>query len=153
MEGQRQVLGSPVEFEYDGKTFAIVPWTFAQEGEFAAWVESRARKRLNALRRELGEDEYRAQMDALRRDADAGLYEWGSKIVADAWSSPAGAKHLAYLTLSKLDRTVTPAWVERLSKDRKAWYELWLILIGLNFPPVDPAPVATEEHPEAATNG
>lgn len=147
MEGQRQVLGTPVVFEYDGKTFHIEPWKFAQEGQFAAWVEARARKRLATIRREVGEDEYRAQSDSLRRDVDAGLYEWGSRIVTSAWGSPEGSKYLAYLTLSKLDRAVTPAWIEKLSNDRKAWAQLWEIFILLNFPPDEPAPVTTEEQP------
>ena len=137
MEGQRRVLGTPVAFEYDGKSFQIPPWEFEVEGLFAAWVEARAERRLKAKRKLYGEDEYRAQMRELRQDIDRGLYEWGSPIVVGAWSAPSGSKHLVWLTLNRLDSTVTPAWVERLAADREAWSDLWESLLLLNFPNAD----------------
>lgn len=150
MEGQRRILGTPVPVTINGKEYLIPPWTLAQEGQFAAWVEARSRARLQARRKDLGEDEYREQMDGLRRDVDAGLYEWGSKIVVGAWSSMPGGKHLLYLTLAAVDKTVTPAAIDAVAADRVQWKQLWEeVLIPLNFPPSGPTPEAPK--PEAGS--
>lgn len=150
MEGQKRVLGVPVPFEHDGRRFEITPWTLAQEGQFAAWVEQRAVSRLVALRTELGEDEFRAQMRDLRRDIDAGLYEWGSEIVSSAWNAPTGQRHLVHMTLASADRSVTRAYVDELFRNKTAWKHLWKeILLPLNFPP-EPAPEVKAE-PEAGS--
>lgn len=153
MQGQNRILGTPVPFSWGGREFQIAPWDFMTEATFATWVETRARKRLQAIRKELGEDEYREQSNALREAVDAGKYEWGTRIVVGAWQSHAGSKHLVYLTLSKLDKTVTPKWIDELAADKQAWGDLWDLLVNLNFPPAEPAPIEGAETAEAgATN-
>lgn len=149
MEGQMRVLGTPIHFEWGGKSFDIPRWNFEVEGMFSAWVVDQSEKRIKASRLKDGEAEYRAKVDGLRRDIDKGLYEWGSEIVVSRWSSPSGAKHLLWLTLSRLDKTITPAWVDELANDRTAWEELWEKLLRLNFPTA-PEPVENPA-PEAAS--
>ncbi len=149
-QDMRRILGIPVPFEYNGKTYQIGPWSFLIEGMFAAWVERRAVLRLDASRGSIGEDEYRIQRRELRQDIDKGMYEWGSDIVASAWQNPEGSRHIVYLTLHAIDPSVTPHFVQEMSRNKAVWKDLWgNILLPLNFPP-EPAPKKEETEVSAA---
>lgn len=149
MDGQSRISGAPIRLEHAGKAFDIPPWPIEIERQFAAWVYERSKQRIRADRRADGEAEYRERMDGLRRDYDSGVYEWGAPIVVRAWQSPSGSRHLVYLTLRALDKTVTPEWVEAMARDRRAWDDLWEDLIALNF--TDPE--EAEETPPTPEGG
>jgi hypothetical protein len=135
MEGQQQTLKTGFPFEFRGKVHHIEKWDFNLENDFAAWVVARSKARIRADRRQDGEEEYQARMDGLRRDVDAGLYEWGMPIVVRAWRSPEGSIHIVWLTLLRQDKEVKKSDVTALARDdREKWDELWEDLIALNFP-------------------
>lgn len=136
---QRNTLGTPVTWTHDGQTFTLKPWDFALEGEFAAWVAARSRRRIKSRRKDSGEEEYQREMRDLRRDEDAGLYEWASEIVHRAWQRGEGMVYLAWLTLKQSSPHVPIEWVAKLPA--QVLSDLFNeVLVPLNFPT---APVTT----------
>jgi hypothetical protein len=89
-------------------------WTFSHvgrdiRGKFSAWLKSRARAGLQEERQQgiLNAAGYREEADALKRQFDAGAYNWGSpthargmgEAVATALESGDGLRYLVQLLL------------------------------------------------------
>ncbi len=128
----------------------VPPWTPRIENAYAAWVYARALKQVQDDRKALGEDAYSEQMRGLQRDKASGEYEWGAKIVNASWVrfGSEGNVYLTFLTLSKLDKSITLAYLTTLARaDKDAWASLWNdVVMPVNFPP---AP-EEEDKPEDA---
>lgn len=157
-EDMRRTLATPREFSWGGKTFLIAPWKNKFLAAYAAWVEGRAERRLQAKLKVNGPawtPEYERHTRDLRRDADGGGYEWGSEIVTNSYArlGSEGNRHLTHLTLQVAEPGLPRSWVDDFyESDPKEWKRLWEEVLGpLNFPPDVPAP---DRQPEAgATEG
>jgi hypothetical protein len=76
-----------------------VAWTLAHvgitiRGKFSAWLKARARQGLQEERRTgalLSVEQYREEADALKRQFDAGAYNWGSPFDPDGMGSAVSA--------------------------------------------------------------
>lgn len=104
-------------------------WTFAHvgreiRGKFSAWLKARARAGLQEERQQgiLNHATYREEADALKRQFDAGAYNWGSPThaygmgdaVAVALESGAGLRYLVQLLLEANHGPVPEEKIEEL---------------------------------------
>lgn len=111
-------LGSPVDLVYDGKTYKLSPWSYDIQSSYERYLEGEAVAALKRLRPYLTEDEYREQLSETRRDVGAGLYTFGSDIVAKAiWAKP-HFKHLVWLCLQKNHPEATKDLVSKMVDDQ-----------------------------------
>lgn len=92
------MLNSPTEVEFEGKTYRLRQPTLVEMGEFQRWLEQRA---YDAIERRTYQDP--AQQDRDRRnlnnDVAAGVFEWGSEVAAAACQTPAGITRVFQLIL------------------------------------------------------
>jgi hypothetical protein len=143
-------LGKGSLFEFEGKSYTASPWTYDVQAEYEKWLIARSFADLRAAAGELGA-EYEDERAALRRDVNAGVYEFGSDLVRRSVLSGRGVKKLLYLCLAYAHRhepgRVTEALVDRLEKDPAAWPVAVQAMWDAN---ADPSPPPAGEPPAAA---
>lgn len=145
MSTTARALGKGAPFEFEGQTYTIAPWVQDVQAEYEQYLVGRAYANLRAARREMPEAEYAEERSALRRDVDAGLYEFGRQLVWKSLDSVKNQKHLLYLCLAWAHKDnrevrVTKDLVERIAADGEKFSEAMEIMEEVNSDPKDPPP-------------
>jgi len=105
-------LGLGPQFEFEGTTYTLAPWTYAVQAKFERYLEDQA---VQAVKRmSLPEDERRDLIKEVYRDIAAGSYSFGSELVAQALRSLKHLKHLFFLALQVNHPGVTKDLVEKM---------------------------------------
>lgn len=139
------LLAKGLPFEFAGETYTIAPWTYDVQAEYEKYLVGRAYANLRAARAELG-PEYEDERAALRKDVDAGEYEFGRPLVMKSLGSDRNLKHLLYLCLAWAHRDapgrVTKDLVDRIAADPDKFREAAELLAEANRDPNPPGPGA-----------
>ncbi len=92
-------LAKGVLFEYQGVSYTVSPWTYDVQAEYEKYFIAKAYANVRSAKNELG-NEYPEVRDGLRRDIDAGDYEFGKPLVMKSLNSVKNLKHLMFLSLA-----------------------------------------------------
>src|SRR5262245_9418376 len=94
-----QALGREDFEEFEGRRYKLAPVAFELQSLWEEWLLQKAWRQLRKMRPCMDEAEWQEQTAALRREADAGGYDFLSGRARDALQSPEGAKEMLYLRL------------------------------------------------------
>jgi hypothetical protein len=116
-----RALGKGTTFTFENVVYNISPTVLDIQAEFEKRFVAQAFENLRALRPKLG-SEYESERSALRRDVDAGHYNFESDLVRTALHSEKTMKLFIYVSLSysNKDKTITPQLVENIFQAGKA---------------------------------
>ena len=92
------MLNSPSEIKYDGKTYLLRQPTLLEQGTFQRYLEQRA---YDAIERRDYQDARQQDRDrnALNRDVAAGVYEWGGEVCCQSLQTQTGIAKLLNILL------------------------------------------------------
>jgi len=112
-----KALAAGALFDFEGVTYTVPPVVFAIQAEFEKYFVAQAYANLRRDQRILGA-EYESERTSLRRDIDAGLYNFESDLVKDALRNTRHLKHMLYLCLAygNKDRKIEKDLIERIDK-------------------------------------
>lgn len=109
------LLNAPGDFVYGDKTYTLGQPTVLQMGQFARWLEQRARE--SVLRAVELDDDTRAKLLAdVTRDIAAGEYDWGSEACCKALQGVRGQARILAILLA--DQGVDDDMAEQMIKQR-----------------------------------
>ncbi len=94
-----KALGAGSEFEFQGHTYIISPWSYAIQASYERYLEAEAVRALQRLRPHLSDEDYKAQLTDIRRDIVNGEYTFGSEAVAKTMTVLTHLKQLLFLML------------------------------------------------------
>lgn len=139
-----RALSAPVPVAFEGATLKVAPYTLDVQAAFEQYLVGRAYDGLRAQRAALA-DEYPDERAALRRDVDAGEYDFGSDLCRRALRLDRHLKHLVYLCLCAGHRDdpragIDPALVDRMFADPDAARKVVEAMYEANRDPNGPAP-------------
>lgn len=139
-----RVLGQPGTLTFENKPYKFGAWTLDVQAAFETWFVGKAYARLRACQAELG-PEYPEERAALRRDVDAGEYDFGSALLQRSLRLTDNLKHLTYLCLCEGHRddsktAIDKALVDRIFKDPESLAAVIHLMEELNRDPNLPTP-------------
>lgn len=139
-------LGLPVSLEFEGKTYQFAPMDNLEVvANFETYLEQQAWAAVLRAERWLPPEKFAEQMDGVRRDAVAGVFNYGTAGWKQAVQSAYHQKHLVWLMLTQVkeQRHAEKAVVDRLFKDGAKLREL-MVKFGWTDPNAQaPPPAAT----------
>lgn len=112
-----RALGTPSEFQYQGRVYKISPWTYGILGEFEVYLQDCALRTMKRMKKFLDTEDYAALAAKTRQEIDIGLYTFGSKRVQEALDSHIHFAYLVMLCLRENHPDVTLPWVQQLLRD------------------------------------
>lgn len=113
-----KALGLGSEFEFQGQTYRLSPWSFKIQSEFELYLEGQAVKAVHRMRPHLSDEEYREQLDSVRRDIVRGEYTFGSESVAKAYTATPHMKYLLFLMLRDNHPDIKKDLVDQIVEER-----------------------------------
>jgi hypothetical protein len=144
MSATAKALAKGATFEFEGEAYTLAPWTYDVQAEYEKHLQARAYANLRAARPEMGPGEYEEERAALRRDVDAGEYDFGRPLAMKSIGVDRNFKHLLYLCLAygSKDRPgrVTRDLVERIAENVDKYAEAGELMAEVNRDPNPPAP-------------
>lgn len=116
-----KALGQGASFTFENVTYNIPPTVLSIQAEFERRFVALAYENLRAVRSTL-KGEYEAERNALRRDVDAGLYNFESDLVKNALSNVKHQKLFTFVSLAyaNKDKDITPALIDKIFESDKA---------------------------------
>jgi hypothetical protein len=142
-----RVLGTPGAFVFEGQTLKVAPRSFNHEAAFRVWLEGEHLRGLQRHRHLYSELEYQQQLAGFSAACATGQYSYPMPLCMQGLMSFAGAREMAFICLTELNKGVTRELIERIFADDAKWDELRLIRQGLDDPnrpaPAQDAPAAT----------
>ncbi len=109
-----QSLGVGPEFEYDGKTYRLSPWTYRIQGEFERYLEDFAMRTVRRMKPYTTDPEYRELLASVHRDVASGFYNFGGKAASEAMGTLSHLQYLVLLCLKPGYPEVTPELVQKM---------------------------------------
>lgn len=115
-----QTLGLPTTVPFGGRDWRVGEATFAVEAAFVEWLQLEAFRTVEQYRSRMGERWYIEQAAGARQDVASKVYAWGTHRCLQAFYSPEGCRHMAFLRLLAAEEPgfpVGPELVERMWAD------------------------------------
>lgn len=111
------LVNAPGDFPFEGKVYKIGQPTVLQMGQFARWLEQRARDAV-ARATDLDDDARRALLRDVTADIAVGVYDWGSEACCRALQTQRGQAKILAIMLA--DQGVTDELADRMIAQRLA---------------------------------
>ncbi|AMV28787.1 hypothetical protein VT84_30620 [Gemmata sp. SH-PL17] len=111
------LLNSPGDFPFEGVTYKLGQPTVMQMGQYARWLEQRARE-ATVRATDLDDDTRRVLLKDVIADIAAGVYEWGSETCCKAMQLPRG--QAKFLAIMLADQGVDDETADRMIASRLA---------------------------------
>ena len=100
MNDINKLLGDEATFEYDGKTWTLVPWDrFGIQKSYITFLKRRAWDAIDRSCSGLDDEHYALATSALTKDIAAGDYDWKGNVWARSLSRLVGVEQILWLTL------------------------------------------------------
>jgi hypothetical protein len=120
-------LGLPVKLEFEGRVYEFAPMDNLEVvANFETYMEEQAWRAVLRAERWLPPEKFAEQMEGVRRDAAAGVFNYGTPGWKSAIQSVYHQKHLVWVMLTQIkeQRHTEKAVVDRLFKDGDKLREL-----------------------------
>jgi len=137
-------LAAPVEFEFEGSTWKLSPWTYAVQEAYETHLEGIVFKKLKRQRLNLTATEYDDMLRAATRDIATGVYTFGTELVAESLRSLSNMKMMVLIMLKQGHPTLGMEFVDRVFDDEVTFKEIMARMNAANSDPngQTPAPPA-----------
>lgn len=143
-----KALGLGAQFEWQGQTWHLSPWSFGIQGQYEKYLEDQAIQAVRRQSRYLSAEEYQDLLQKTIQDIAAGVYSFGSKVVQESLKSLNNFQHIVLLCLKKNHPKVTKEEVQDIVKEMGE--ELMEKMTMANSDPTpDPLPTSEEEGQES----
>jgi hypothetical protein len=156
----RKPLPGSEAFESLGKTWHLAPLGPAIQDAYSAWCRMRARRNTDRDKALMTPEEYAEEKQAVKRQIDAGEYEWGPPVemqgtgmapgVAALFNSNAGRLHMLRLLLEPAHDEMSDEEIDALVADgAESLKEAFHAVFFSRYPwlrPVEPEAKTAEEY-------
>jgi len=109
-----KTLGQGVEFDFEGKSYKLPPWTYKIQGVYERYLEKEAVEAAKRMASYLAAEQARKLLQDVNRDIAAGVYTFGGEEVRLSFDCPKHVTQLLWIMLQQEDPTIPYATAQRM---------------------------------------
>ena len=117
------LLSTPSELEYGGRTYLLGPPDLLAQGRFQEWLIRTAREGVEAEKQYMGAEWADQEHTKITQARAARVYAWGGPVCMKALQTPEGGRKLMYFLLKKYQPDVTEELAGEIHTARAKWAE------------------------------
>lgn len=129
-----KALGQPAEFQFEGKTYKLSPWTFNVLGKYESFLEDQALRKVHRLAKTIGPMEYQEALDRVLEKISLNQYSYGSPLFGQSFQVVDNLKRILCYSIQENHPEVGMEFTKRLL-DSKEGAHLLNLMADVNKDP------------------